>query len=198
MIVLKLKSGNLFFFKRKAGWVDMAMVISPEDVFLGGFAGREAKRKLAAFKKIAVEEFELLNKDFPCISRFNLIPFSEKLGAVSELFLKNASQVFNDIDDCDGTSSHAQSCSDRRNYYKSSGLIQLYDSSIKCPIWAFVANHLSIWGTENFRYTFFKVDGVFQTDVRLSVEDSYIVKTKYSKEGFKAPAYYFKALCKCR
>ena len=187
MYKLTLSSGNVFYYKPEdSANVAVAITTNPSKMFLGGFAGLEASRKFAAFRQFASIE----DCKFPNIEDFNLLEFAEKLGTASNFFIKRTDLVFNDVDWCNGTSSKAQSCDDRLYYYEKIGLKSMFKTRMNCPLWAFIANHLSIFGVELFKETFFK--GYENDPIKDVSLDS---KSRYSNHSFKAPAAYIRALC---
>lgn len=186
-----LASGNHFYHVAETGQnFSTAFIVDKNLNFIGGFLADEADRKLKSFSNLKNTTVETINNTV-CIEIVNFLKFSEKLGSVSKLFLESRFLLVNDLDYCDGTSSLAESCDDRLDYYKAVGCKKLYKSRRHFPIWAFVANHVSIFGCENFRQTFFKGN-----ELDPSKDDNVTgFSTRYSKHGFKAPAYYVKVLC---
>lgn len=190
---ITLSSGNIYYFEgRKAGFLPFGFLISQDNTFKGGFLGKEAERKYAAFSKLAnVEIQEQVTYD---ISNIKLQEFADKLGSVSSLFIKYFFKEVNDKRDCDGTSSNAQSCDDRNRYYKTVGIERAFKSSDKFLLGLFIANHLSIFGVNNFRLTFFRGKDNPSKDDELNSSEIFM-KNVYDNCGFKAPAAYVKALC---
>jgi len=178
-----LSSGNIFWYTPgDENHIAVAFASNPSKEFLGGFAGLEATRKFVAFEKLATAE----SCKSPNIKDFNLDAYAEKLGAAQPLFI-NGLFSFNDNDHCNGTSSIAETCDSRQDYYKAVGLQSLYGSSIKCPFWALIANHLSMFGAKHFRESFFR-GGDFQKDLVSEMP------TRYYKGSWRAPAAYCRAL----
>lgn len=189
-----LSSGNEFYYLKESNSYISHAYVKRGNVFLGGFLGKEADRKFAAFSNLSnttVEQYSIVVEDF--FVQLNLLDkteFSHKLGTASSLFLNNFIKVVNDLDYCDGTSSKAQSCDERRNYYKAVGTENLFRSNLKFNLGLFIANHLAVFSVKDFRETFFKgCEEHPQKDVRL------YTKTRYYNDVFKAPAAYVRALC---
>lgn len=186
---ITLSSGNVFY--HEAGSSDrfsVAYVVSPDLEFLGGFLASEADRKLAAFKSLGlVESVESgINLKF-C----NFNKFSSLIGTASRFFELGISIEVSDYEDCNGTSSKAQSCDERKAYYEVVGCAEIFKSSRKFPLWALIANHLAIFGAKDFRETFFRGNEEYPQK-----EMSQTASTKWSKnKTFKAPAAYVRAIC---
>lgn len=192
---ITLASGNVFYHSAQINrdTVSFALVVRG-NTFLGGFMCREADRKLEIFSRLnplAVETTE----DKTLIESLDFTGFAKKLGSLESLFLKNLYLIISDYRNCDGTSSKAESCDERAKYYYTVGCEVCYKSYIEFPLWAFVANHVSIFGVENFRETFFKGKDNPEKDDFIEVNASW-KKLVYSTEGFKAPAAYVRALCR--
>lgn len=186
MYKLTLSSGNVFYYKPEdEANVAIAITATPTNIFLGGFAGKSAKAKFEAFKKFSV----LVEQKFPNFSNFDISEFSLKLGAASNYFIKYGECLFNDVDNMDGTSSHAQTCDSRRYYYDAVGL-NMFRNNKNVPLWAFIANHLSKFSAEQFNYTFFKGAGE-----NASKDADLTATMKGIKYEFKAPAAYIRCLC---
>lgn len=188
-IRITLKSGNSFYhYPETETHLQFAFVISKEKEFLGGFLCAEAQRKLETFKKFGVmeeAEYEITFADF------SFEEFAKKLGSVKSLFEKSIRHSIwvSDLADADGTSSSAQSCSDRRAYYFAIGAEEAYNTEKKFPLFLLIANHLAIFGAKKFRKTFFNNSNAeFLSD---QFDSEY---TRYSRYGFKAPSYYVRAL----
>lgn len=188
---ITLASNSVFYYKPstydEASW---AFIVDINLNFLGGFLCNEADRKYAAFSKLSNVRVE----DSANVLDLNLVKFDNfaaSLGTASNLFLSNWSLMISDRQDCDGTSSYANSCDERGNYYKAVGCWCLFKSNTKFPLWAFVANHVSIFSVKDFRTTFFK--GYEENPEKDIVVGGF--KTRYSNDYFKAPAAYVRALC---
>jgi hypothetical protein len=204
---ITLVSGNVFYhLPENSDSFSVAYIIDKNLNFIGGFLADEADRKLAAFAKlqnVKVETKSIVRKSNEfCdhneevevqplnMNYINFDNFAAKLGAASKLFLDNWNRGVSDYQDCNGTNSRAQSCDERIHYYNTVGCSRLYKSRKLFPIWAFIANHVSIFGVENFRETFFKG---YEHDPQ---KDCVVEKdTRYTRGYFKAPAAYVRALC---
>lgn len=199
-IVIKLGSGNFFHYLASDDYsITQAFVTdSHRKEFLGGFLGTEAKRKFKAFSSFpdcevlrSTDHREFITK---ILYQLSFTEFSKKLGELKGLFLKFRFETFTDLDDANGRNSLAQSCNERAYYYKAVGLSRVYGSTIEVPIWGFVANHLSVFGTEKFEDTFSGNKSLPNWEKDMKIRP----KTRYSDEGFKLPAAYFKFLCYSR
>lgn len=191
-----LSSGNSFYYSKgnndqlASGWI-----ISTKNEFLGGFLGIEADRKFAAFSKLSntvitdCEEVEGVN----ALKNASLDKFAEKMGAVSTIFKSSFFTEVRDLDDCDGTSSTAESCDERKEYYDVVGCKAAFKSNKMFLLGLFVANHVSIFSWNHFRETFFKGKENPEKDDALDFNNSWS-KWVYVKKGFKAPAAYVRAL----
>ena len=189
--MITLASGNTFFHKPESSdEFSSAFIVDDNFNLVGGFLCEEADRKLAAFSKLQNVKVSQVTNALP-FDMVKLDNFAAKLGAASTYFLRHWNLMISDQEDCNGTGSKSQSCSDRQYYYNSVGCRKLYGSSRRFPLWAFIANHVAIFGVENFRQTFFK--GSEQNPEKdLLVE----TKTRYDKFGrFQAPAAYVRAIC---
>lgn len=190
-IMVTLASGNTFFYKPETSdEFSSAFIVDDNFNFVGGFLCDEADRKLAAFSKLQNVKVSQIANVLP-FTMVKFDNFAAKLGAASTYFLRHWNLMISDREDCNGTSAKSQSCDDRQYYYKKVGCDKLFKSSKRFPLWAFIANHVAIFGVENFRQTFFK--GSEQNPEKgLMVE----TKTRYNKSGtFQAPAAYVRALC---
>lgn len=186
MYKLTLSSGNVFYYKPEDETnIALAITATPTNIFLGGFAGELAKSKFEAFKKFSVPQ----EQKFPNFGNFDITEYSLKLGAASNYFVKYGECLFNDYDNMNGTSSHAQTCDSREYYYRSAGL-NMFKNNKNCPLWAFIANHLSKFSAEQFNYTFFKGAGE-----NASKDADLTATMKGVKYEFKAPAAYIRCLC---
>lgn len=218
--LIRLGSGNYFFYQSQDHAISRAYVTDPsKNKFLGGFLGQEADRKLRAFESFpdcesvetyTVTEMTSVNlhgyDEVRPVSRTRTIDvgyfekvllklsfeeYAEKLGDTGEWFLKFRFKFFDDLSDANGTNSSAQSCDDRKRYYEAVGLGEVYKTELLVPLWGFVANHLSVFGSEGFERTW--SGDRSQDDWE---KDTYRrVKTRYTTKGFKLPAAYFKFLC---
>ncbi len=188
-----LVSGNVFYYFQEPDFIDYGIVLSKDNkVFIGAFLDNHAKLKFKTFQQNGVKFQTLDTQDFSwddvCLKQF-----AEKLGSASRLFERNFTKTFSDKKDCCGTSSLAKSCDERHMYYNAVGCQNIYDSDKKVRIGVFIANHLSVFSTENFQKTFFsgnEEDTEFYAD---SIVHN--IKFSWSKNYFKAPAYYVKSLC---
>lgn len=198
---IQLSSGNLFYHRAATGSeVAIACIVSRNNQFLGGYAGKEADRKLSIFRKIGTSVTEsgityaqgyaeTINVQFPVISRLDMSLFNSWIGTASLLIEKYGDLFISDAD-----SDAACACPDRERYYRTVGLAEeLWDRGKSIPLWAFVANHLSIFSKENFRETFFRGYDLDSTDRDLTVMQKYC-RTRYDSCGFKAPAAYLRLL----
>lgn len=191
--MITLASGNTFFYLPETYDVaSYAYIVDDNFNFVGGFLADEADRKLAAFSKLQNVKVAEATTGLP-LHMVNFDNFAAKLGAASTYFLRKTLMI-SDYEDCNGTYSHAKSCSDRQYYYKAVGCSRLYRSRKRFPVWAFIANHVAIFGVENFRQTFFR-GAEANPATGLMVDAS----TRYDKSGrFQAPAYYVRAVCQNR
>jgi hypothetical protein len=214
---ITLGSGNEFYHSQgNSEKVSVAMVVTPENKFIGGFAGKEADRKLKAFtdytvmKNVTIVPLKKINTyrnvvisrhgysetvqvkvetevphTFPNIKDLDTSMFCKWIGTASGLFAFHP--LFDLVDK--HHASRASACDERRYYFKAVGLEKLMDSYISCPMWALIANHLSIFGKEQFRETFFK-----GLDMNTAQSDMCVHTkiTRYSNNDFKAPAYYLR------
>ncbi len=189
---IKLSSGNTYYFDdSNSNFVTYGFIVNPDDTFKGGFLAKEAIRKYATFSKLSgVEITSDVTYD---LKKLKLQEFAEKLGSASASFINNFHKEVNDLDDADGTCSRAQSCDDRQRYYVTVGLDCAFKSHSKFTIGFFIANHLAIFGVNNFRTTFFRGNDNPQKDDELERSEIFM-KNVYSDCGFKAPAAYVKAL----
>lgn len=186
MYKLILSSGNIFYYQPEdSANIAIALTSTPDKKFIGGFAGFQAKAKFEAFKKFSVP----VEQKFPSFSDFDITEYAEKLGAASALFIKYGKSMINDKEHFNGTSSYAQSCDSRVHYYNAVGL-NMMNNSKNVPFWAFIANHLSKFGVEQFSYTFFKGAGE-----NASKDSDLTTHMKGVRYEFKAPAAYIRSLC---
>jgi len=189
---VKLLSGNTFYYESSSSeQIAFGFIVSPDDTFVGGFLGKEAERKYAVFSKLKGVTLSNSNYD---LRKLKLEVFAEKLGAASRSFVKYFFTEVRDMRDCDGTSSSAQSCDDRGRYYKTVGLDEAFKTYKSFLLGLFIANHVSIFGIQNFRMTFFRGKDNPSKDDNLE-RDEIFMKNVYDTCGFKAPAAYVKALC---
>lgn len=191
--MLTLASGNTFFHSPETETsFQYAFVIDDSLNFMGGFLCTEADRKLEAFRNLPNVRIECVTDTV--MSQFfgwaKFEQYADFLGTASSIFLNNREVMVSDTEDCNGTSSRAESCSERRHYYCAVGCRQIYGSSKKFPLWALIANHLSIFGATSFRYTFFKG---YEQEPQKGVQVE--VKSRYYERPFKAPAAYVRAFC---
>ncbi len=188
-----LKSGNIFYHYHFSNNLAWAIVISPNFTFLGGMLDEVANTKLETFKRLEGTQISVLDKIDFVWTKLNLIPFSEKLGSASKMFIDNFFMEVDDLTDFDGTSSKAESCDDRRDYYKACGCRNIYKTQKKFMVGMLIANHVSVFGVDNFKMTFFKGTEYTQKDETLYLEKlSYLAYNNVL--SFKAPAPYLKAL----
>lgn len=188
----------MFYHHSDTGNVNYAMVVDAQNTFLGGFLGEEADRKLTAFRQLP-STFTIENQVFPNMEMINFIPFSEKLGAASPLFLNSKFITINDREDCNGTMSNAESCESRQHYYKAVGLGHVFMTYRKFPVWAFIANHIAVFGVNNFHSTFFRGADSYKKGLVVYTSE---YTTRYSRKYmddcnyvlFQAPAAYVRAL----
>jgi hypothetical protein len=193
MKAVRLLSGNTYYFQEETNSVlAHGFLLSPNNAFKGGYLGKEAIRKYAVFSKLngvtvlSNVEAQLEDADFN--------EFAEKLGTISNIFKSTFFKFVNDLDDANGTSSKAQSCDDRQRYYRTVGIDEAFKTSKGFMLGLFIANHVSIFGVENFRTTFFKGKDEPVKDDELD-SSSIFMKNVYADCGFKAPAAYIRALC---
>jgi hypothetical protein len=189
---IELVSGNVFYYSPETNEsFSFACVINDSTkTFLGGFVCMEADRKLDAFSKLnGTKSSEV--QSFPYLKDYTMDNFLQQLGTASPLFVRSLTITVNDYEHCNGTSSKAQSCDERSSYFEVVGMKRVFKSSKSYPVWAMIANHLSIFGAKSFRETFFhgyELDSARKDNV-VSVKD-----TRFSKQNFKAPAAYVRAL----
>jgi hypothetical protein len=191
--MITLASGNTFFYLPETDeQFSTAFIIDEKLNFVGGFLCDEADRKLAAFSKLQNVKIETVTVSI--VQQFlgwaKLDDFAAKLGAASSLFLNNWNRMISDRQDCDGTSSRAESCDDRQYYYESVGCYKLFKSSKRFPLWALIANHVAIFSVEKFRLTFFR-----GYDDNPQKEAYVETKSRYRDGSFQAPAAYIRAFC---
>ena len=193
---IKLSSGNTYYYSPKVDgdtWGHGAKIatgfyVSPQGVFLGGVAGKEAERKFKVFSSMSGNEVTTLER-MPDMSQFDYAEFCGWIGSASKLFMDHMNFVFNDRDH-GGSSSVSSACDERQYYFKAVGLEEMYQTRIGCPMWAIIANHLSVFGKHNFRQTFMRGSELKETSSDQRVDDEFT--TRYTKESFKAPAYYLR------
>lgn len=189
-----LASGNVFYFlpeshdRLASGWI-----ISKTSRFVGGYLGQEAIRKYAVFGKLSVfidcEDAE----GIASLKNASLDEFAEQMGAVSAVFKNSFFLRVSDLDDCNGTSSKAESCDERQHYYDVVGCSNAFKTDKTFLLGLFVANHVSIFSWNHFRETFFKGKENPTKDDFMELDESW-AKWVYVKKGFKAPAAYVRAL----
>jgi len=185
---IKLKSGNYFYHLNKFNDViSTAMIISPVGEFLGGFAGPEADRKLIAFNGLEIVS-STQQTLAPTIETLKFSIYKEWIGFPAYQMIQNHGSFLLCDNIHGGHNAISEACDERAYYYDMVGLKLLYNSNLQCPLWAFIANHLSIFGREKFTVTFYK--GNIETPEK---DDSvYTYKTRYGEQSFKAPAAYLR------
>lgn len=195
MKTIVLSSGNTFYYKEQSEQLAQGWIISTNNEFVGGFLGLEANRKLAAFSKLSGVTISSCdsNEGFNILQNCNLNMFAEKMGAVSSIFTKSFFTEVSDMYDCNGTSSKAESCDERQNYYDVVGCSAAFKSDKRFLLGLFIANHVSVFSWNHFRETFFKGKENPCKDDFLELNNSW-AKWVYAKKGFKAPAAYVRAL----
>lgn len=187
---IKLASGNIMYYSKHDNCtVSTAFIISPDNTFLGGFAGLEADRKLIAFKALKGVEITTIDT-IPSVKSFNTDTFCQWIGTASKLFLDHTDFMVNDREN-----GAPNACSERQYYFKAVGLESMYETRIECPIWALIANHVSVFGVTNFNQTFMRGSELKHTSSDERVDDKF--KTRYFKDNFKAPAYYLRKATQC-
>lgn len=186
-----LSSGNTFYYlEANSDIVSTAFIVDTQKNFLGGFAGREADRKLKAFSSlnnVIVEE----TNEVPSMDNLKYDQFKELIGTASRLFENGLNfYLCDNVHGAEGTSSASKACDERQHYFNIVGLDMLFKSNKKCPVWALIANHLSIFGSKDFRETFIRGNDVDRATTDEIVDSKFV--SRYSKRGFKAPAYYIR------
>lgn len=193
MLAIKLSSGNIYYYEESSKRrLAHGFVVSPDDTFIGGFLAKEAERKYAIFSKLP--GVENLGDCLYDRSKLKLDEFAEKLGAASRYFKLYFHKEVRDLRDCDGVNSRAESCDDRLRYYKTVGMEEAFKTNKSFLLGLFIANHVSIFGVQNFRTTFFRGKDEPLKDDNLEADEIF-AKNVYDTCGFKAPAAYVKALC---
>ena len=187
-----LSSGNIFYYlEASSNVISTAFIVDNQKNFLGGFAGKEADRKLKAFSglnNISIEK----NVTVPTIDTLKFDQFNKWIGTASRLIQTGLNfYLCDNHHGANGTSSVSHACDERQYYFKIVGLDTLFQSDWKCPVWAMIANHLSIFGRKEFRETFFRGNDIETADRDQTVDSNYV--TRYSKASFKAPAYYIRS-----
>lgn len=191
-----LSSGNSFYYWKETndqlacGWI-----ISTNEEFVGGFLGKEADRKFAAFSKLSNTVVTDCDEEegYKALVNSSKDKFAEKMGAVSTIFKEAFDLLVKDLNDCDGTSSTAESCDERKEYYDVVGCSAAFKTNKAFLLGLFVANHVSIFSWNHFRETFFKGKENPDKDDFMNLDKSW-AKWVYAKKGFKAPAAYVRAL----
>ena len=186
-----LSSGNTFYYlEANSDVISTAFIVDTQKNFLGGFAGREADRKLKAFsslKNVIVEE----TNEVPSMDNLKYDQFKQWIGTASRLFEIGLNfYLCDNVHGRSGTSSASRACDERQYYFKVVGLDMLFRSDKKCPVWALIANHLSIFGRKEFRETFFRGNDINTATSDSVVSSKYV--SRYFNERFKAPAYYIR------
>lgn len=193
---LTLGSGNVFYYyPESSDLLAFGFIVSPDKEFVGGYMCLEADRKYAVFSKLNnVTVAECSDEEgFQILRACDRTKFAEKLGAASRPFTIGFDLMVNDLGDCNGTDSTAQSCDERMFYYEVVGCQAAFKSSKSFFLGLFVANHVSIFSWNNFRETFFrgKEQAPEKDDVVSDVESW--KKYVYVVQCFKAPAAYVRA-----
>ncbi len=191
--MITLASGNTMLYLPETDEnFSQAFIVDNSFNFVGGFLCDEADRKVVAFQKL--QNIEVKETSTEVFHQFlnwcKFDDFAAKLGSASSLFLQNWHKQVSDLGDCDGTESRAESCGDRRHYYKAVGCERLYKSSMRFPLWALIANHVSVFSLDNFRHTFFR--GHDDNPMKGAHVE---VVSRYSNRSFQAPAAYIRAFC---
>lgn len=199
-----LKSKNIFFYiPFYNDTLERAFVTCPnEQKFIIGYAGEEANYRkdniLNNYTGIKVSSSDTPKKaQFPLVENLDFSEFNQRLGTASWFTdtCNKRSELMNDF--FDDTSSTA--CDERLRYFVNVGIAKLYKENIDCPLWAIIANHLSVFGEWAFRDTFFKnVDSLENLlfDEVIFPKEHHL--TRYGHNFFKAPAYYFQKVLKDR
>lgn len=111
---------------------------------------------------------------------------------------KSKSIVIDDWNDCDGTSSNAKSCDERRHYYYRVGMGEFfYNNRSKFYLSMFILNHISFFGNIAKDVFFGKSDYSFENDImqgRHVLNELPEYTKRYNGVNFKAPAYYVRAV----
>lgn len=111
---------------------------------------------------------------------------------------KSKSIVIDDYNDCDGISSKAKSCDERRYYYYRVGMGDFfYNTRSKFYLSMFILNHISFFGViaEDvfFGRNSYSYDNTISKDISVVNELPKYTK-RYYGVNFKAPAYYVRAV----
>lgn len=185
--VFQLSSGNKFLYSgRTPRRLSFGYIVSPEDQILSAHLDQEADRKLVHMTAWADEMEPIENSMFPEV-KFDWIGkrlndnwvFARLKAAFEEKML-----IFDDHH-CAGTGSQSETCGSRNDYYKAAGMENAYDDDAGFPLWAFILNHIAVFGFEDFAYTFHGKDGSVSEDKHHS---------RYRSAAFYAPAPYLRAL----
>lgn len=195
--IVTLASGNQAVFFNYSGLRHFFVTNNNITQFLGGGLGLEAERKERIFTNFSNSVVETTNS-FEVDNMYNLrhSAFASKLGSASAIFTRayNDKIIVSDLVDCDGTGSNARTCDERARYYRAVGLGQLYNSVRSFHLVLFIANHVTIFGCDNFRETFFHSNNEqFESDSYL-MNSQYLTRYNKARIAFKAPAYYVRSL----
>ena len=185
--VFQLSSGNKFLYSSSSPRrLSFGYIISPEDEILSAHLDEEADRKLGQISAWS-DEVESVDETFFPKVKFDWIGrrlndnwvFARLKAAFEE------KMVILDDHHCNGTGSMSETCSSRREYYQAAGMKNAYDDDAAFPLWAFILNHASVFGYDDFNYTFHGKDGSVASDKHNS---------RYTTHSFYAPAVYLRNL----
>lgn len=149
--VYQLSSGNKFYYSPEtARSVSISFMVSPEDQILSAQLDQEADRKkdqISAWSD-RMEDIELpmipKNLKFDWIGKMindNWI-YSRIIATIRE------EMMIVDTHHCSGTNSQAETCESREYYYRAAGMRHAYKTQKAFPLWAFILNHLSVFGLD--------------------------------------------------
>lgn len=186
-----LSSGNVYYYKKGCSQlVSYGMIVSTKNEFLGGYICKEANRKFKTFSTLKNTTISVVD-EMPSINNLDISKFCSWIGSAERLFSKGQNIMVSDYEFCsEGTSSISHACDERRFYFQSLGADELYNSKIKCPLWAIIANHVAIFGVAKFKETFFRGRDIDSCESDLSMNET----TRYYSGSFKAPAFYLRAI----
>jgi len=184
-----LKSGNYYYyFPQTETTLSVGVVVTPQLVVVGGFASSEADRKLQVFMNIGVAIDEAASVD---INALNFKPVFNSLGRYGRLFFPYINVMI-----ADNMAGSVSACSDRYRYWRATGLSIMVDkANIQVPIWAIVLNHLSIFGRNQFDYSFAGKSERIESDSILDIS-IFKAKHRYALDPIRTPAIFL--LKKCR
>lgn len=195
MKALRLKSKNIAIFRDgNETHLDSLIIVKPiikdnklQYYFMGGFVSSEARRKWLSFcsldSTILLDESFLADFDIHNVDFRNLTTYLGKYGDTFKLYYHVEISDYRH----GGQEYASTACSSRFSYYDGVGMEEFKNSMLYCPIWAILANHVSIFSANQVELTLGgkKNDLMTGTSISSSV---YNIKHKYAKYGFYAPA----------